>query len=326
MSNSSAPMAAASYFDAFKTKTLHKKVAAAGRLLAKCCVCPRRCGVDRRKDERGFCRTGKNALVCSAFAHLGEEPPISGTRGSGTIFFSRCNLRCLYCQNYDFSQLEEGRETSTREIADHMLRLQEEGCHNINFVTPTHVLPQILEALLIATQEGLRLPLVYNTSGYELVEVLRLLDGIIDIYLPDMRYADEETALKYSQAPDYPAINQAALREMFRQVGPARMNKEDLVTRGLIIRHLVLPKGLSGSEKIFSFIAEELNPDVPVSLMSQYFPAYLADNHPPLNRRLTLEEYEEAVALLKKYGLREGWIQEAGGLQRFAGTHIKRNI
>ncbi len=316
MSRSKKPTAYPSYIDAFKSGALRKKVNKARSMLESCRICPRKCGINRLNDEKGFCRTGKNAFVCSYFAHGGEEPLISGNRGSGTIFFSRCNMRCVYCQNCNFSQLDEGKEVSTDELAGYMLKLQKEGCHNINFVTPTHVMPQILEALILAAEGGLNIPLVYNTSGYELPEVIGLLEGIIDIYLPDMRYADNGLAVKYSSAPGYTELNKKAVKEMFRQVG----------IKGLIIRHLVLPKNIAGTEKIFSFISRELSPKACISLMSQYFPAFEAKSHPPLDRRVTLEEYETAVELLKKYGLENGWVQESGGLKRFAGTHIKKNV
>ncbi|MBI5872902.1 MAG: radical SAM protein [Candidatus Omnitrophica bacterium] len=319
-------MANPSYIDAFNTGALAQRVEAALALLGSCSICPKKCGVNRLKNEQGFCRTGRNAIVCSYFAHHGEEPAISGTEGSGTIFFSRCNLKCVYCQNYDFSQLEEGREVSARELAGYMLELQKLGCHNINFVTPTHVIPQILEALILAVKDGLNVPLVYNTSGYELPEVIKMLDGIIDIYMPDMRYADKAYAAKYSAAPDYPKFNQNAVKEMFRQVGSGQFDKNGVIQHGLIIRHLVLPQNLAGTNEIFAFIAKELSPQISISLMSQYHPCFEAKNYPPLDRRVTLEEYEDAISLLKKYGLENGWVQESHGLERFAGTNIKRNI
>jgi putative pyruvate formate lyase activating enzyme len=319
-------MAYPSFLDAFNSGALRKKAEAAMKRLSSCAICPRKCGVDRLKEETGFCRTGSQAIVCSYFSHHGEEPPISGENGSGTIFFARCNLRCAYCQNYSFSQLKEGREVSCEELAGYMLELQESGCHNINFVTPTHVMPQILNALLLAAQKGLRLPLVYNTSGYELPEVIRDLDGIIDIYLPDMRYADNDAAVRYSGAPDYPEFNQKSVKEMHRQVGDAQFDEKEVIKKGLIIRHLVLPGDIAGTEKIFRIIAQEISPETSISLMSQYFPAFEADKTPPLDRSITLEEYEHAVQLLKKYGLENGWVQESGGLKRLAGIHIKRNI
>ncbi|MDD5018858.1 MAG: radical SAM protein [Candidatus Omnitrophica bacterium] len=315
-----------SYIDAYKKGVLEQRSADALRRLENCMICPRRCGCNRLRNEMGYCRTGRHPIVCSFFSHYGEEPPISGERGSGAIFFSRCNLGCLYCQNYQFSQKEEGRPMSSRELADCMLSLQKEGCHNINLVTPTHVMPQILEALVLAAADGLKIPLVYNSSGYELKSTLELLEGIADIYLADMRYARSDSARTYSNAADYPQVNREAVKEMFRQVGVARFDNEGIIRKGLIIRHLVLPEDTGGTEAILRFIAEEISPQTYVSLMSQYFPAYLAHQHPPLDRHLRLEEFEQAIAYLKKFGLDNGWIQESGGLQRFAGTHIKRNV
>jgi putative pyruvate formate lyase activating enzyme len=319
-------MALPGYLTAFKTKKLHKIVAEAKAHLISCDLCPRKCGVDRTKNELGFCRTKAQAVFCSYFSHFGEEPPISGSRGSGAMFFSRCTLKCVYCQNFHFSQLDEGREVSSQELANYMCELQNEGCHNINVITPTHVMPQILEALLLAAENGLHIPFLYNTSGYERAEILHLLDGIVDIYLPDMRYADPSLAARYSEAGDYPQNNQEAVKEMFRQVGTASFDDCDLITRGIIIRHLVLPKNIAGSEAIFSFIAKEISQNTYISLMSQYHPCFEANQHPPLDREISLEEYENAEAMLKKHGLNNGWVQESGGLKRLKGIHIKRNV
>ena len=319
-------MAATRYRDALEKGTLKQKAEQAAGLLEACRICPRACGVNRLKGQTGFCRTGRDAVVCSAFAHQGEEPALSGSRGSGTIFFTHCNMRCVYCQNYLFSQEGEGRCVTVRELADTMLRLQKTGCHNINVVTPTHVMPQIVQALYLAAQEGLEIPLVYNTSGYEKAEILHWLDGIVDIYLPDMRYAEEQPAIAYSSAPGYPRHNQESVLEMFRQHPTAAFDKDGVMTRGLVVRHLVLPDGLAGTQQIFPFIAQRLSPKVFISLMSQYFPAYEANGFPAIARRVSLQEYEAAVALLEQHGLVNGWVQESHGLQRFAGTHIKRNI
>ena len=259
--------------------------------------------------------------------HHGEEPPVSGERGSGTIFFSHCNMACCYCQNFEFSQLSgPGREVSDRELAGIMLELQGLGCHNINFVTPTHVVPQILAALAIAAEKGLHIPLVYNTGGYELPETIKLLDGIIDIYLPDMRYADSDMAIKYSQAPDYPKYNCASLKEMHRQAGVASINSEGLIERGVIIRHLVLPGNIPGTEKIMRFIARELSPETYISLMSQYHPYYKAEGLKEIDRNISAQEYAAAQKTMHAHGLHNGWTQDAGGLERFAGIHIKRNL
>jgi putative pyruvate formate lyase activating enzyme len=290
---------------------LQLRIEAAYQLLEPCHVCPRECGVNRLKNDKlGFCRSGLNPVVSSASAHHGEEPPLSGTKGSGTIFFTNCNLKCVYCQNYPISQMGNGAERMPGELACQMLSLQEQGCHNLNLVTPTHFMPQILKALGIARERGFILPIVYNTSGYESVESLKLLDGIVDIYLPDMRYADDAVAMKLSIAPHYPEINRAAIKEMFRQVGNLALDESGIATRGLIVRHLVLPNGLSGTERIMKFLAEEISRDVYVSLMSQYFPAYKAKENRDINRRINEQEYDEAYDIKMKYGLTNGWVQE----------------
>ena len=292
---------------------LQKRVEAAYGLLEACRVCPRECGVNRLKNDKlGFCRSGLNPVISSVSPHHGEEPPLSGTKGSGTIFLTNCNLRCAYCQNYPISQLGNGTERTPGELACQMVWLQEQGCHNLNLVTPTHFMPQILKALGVARERGFNLPIVYNTSGYESLEALRLLDGIVDIYLPDMRYSDDSVARTYSAAPHYPEINRAAVKEMFRQVGNLVLDEDGIATRGLIVRHLVLPNGLSGTEGVMKFLAEEISKDVYISLMSQYFPAYKAHEFSKLSRRITSEEYEEAYHIMQKYGLENGWIQDIG--------------
>jgi len=290
---------------------LQRRIEAVYKLLESCRVCPRECGVNRLKNDKlGFCRSGLNPVVSSASPHHGEEPPISGAKSSGTIFFANCNLRCVYCQNYPISQMGNGVERTPGELACQMLSLQEQGCHNLNLVTPTHFMPQILRALGIAKERGFNLPIVYNTSGYESVEALRLLDGIVDIYLPDMRYSDDRAALKYSIAPHYPEINRAAVKEMYRQVGNLILDEDGIAKRGLIVRHLILPGGLSGTEGVMKFLAEEISRDVYISLMSQYFPAYKATEHRETNRRITAEEYDEAYDIKMRYGLKNGWVQE----------------
>ena len=297
--------------DSISQDTLNKRIEAAYQLLESCRVCPRECGVNRLKNDKlGFCRSGLNPVISSVSPHHGEEPPLSGTKGSGTIFFTNCDLRCVYCQNYPISQMGNGSERTPGELACHMLWLQEQGCHNLNLVTPTHFMPQILKALGIARERGFNLPLVYNASGYESIEALQLLDGIVDIYLPDMRYSDGHNSLKYSIAPHYPEINRAAINEMYRQVGNLVMDENGIAKRGLIIRHLILPGGLSGTEKIMKFLADEISKDVYISLMSQYFPAYKATEHQEINRRITEEEYDEAYDTKMKYGLKNGWVQE----------------
>ena len=290
---------------------IKERIEAAYQLLESCRVCPRECGVNRLKNDKlGFCRSGLNPIISSVSPHHGEEPPLSGVKGSGTVFFTNCNLRCVYCQNYPISQMGNGEERTPGELACQMLWLQEQGCHNLNLVTPTHFVPQILKALGIAMQRGFKLPIVYNTSGYESIETLRLLDGIVDIYLSDMRYSDSAAAMKYSIAPDYPEINRAAIKEMYRQVGNLVLDEQGVAKKGLIIRHLVLPGGIGGTEGVIQFLAEEISKDASVSLMSQYFPAYRAREFEELNRRITHEEYEEAYQIMLKYGLENGWVQE----------------
>ncbi len=291
-------------------RELQSRVEAAYKLLESCRVCPRECGVNRLKDDKlGFCRSGLDPMISSVSPHHGEEPPLSGTKGSGTIFFSNCNLRCVYCQNYPISQMGNGMKRTPGELACQMVWLQEEGCHNLNLVTPTHFMPQILKAIGIARERGFHLPIIYNTSGYESTEALLLLDGIVDIYLPDMRYSEDTAALKYSVAPHYPEINRAAVREMYRQVGNLALD-EGLAKRGLIIRHLVLPGGVSGTGGVMKFLSEEISKDVYISLMSQYFPAYRAKEFKEINRRITSTEYEEARRIMEQYGLENGWVQE----------------
>lgn len=306
-----------------KLKTLSTQVS---KLLESCAICPRTCRVNRLKGELGYCKTGINPKVYSFMAHHGEEPPVSGEHGSGTIFFSYCNMSCAYCQNYEFSQLGSGKEITIKELAEIMLKLQDMGCHNINFVTPTHVMPQIIMALEIAVAYGLKIPLVYNTAGYELDQIIKLLDGIIDIYLPDMRYADSDAAKKYSDAIDYPEYNKKALKEMFRQVGVAQIDADGIIKKGLIVRHLVLPENIAGTDKIMKFIAVKISRETYISLMSQYFPCHKAGNFQEISRRITLEEFKAAQKILEKYGLFNGWIQESGGLERFAGVNIKQNL
>ncbi len=315
-----------SYLESYNTGRLDKIIERVFKLLESCCICPRKCKVNRLKNELGFCQTGLLPQVCSFLPHHGEEPPISGAQGSGTIFFSRCNMACVYCQNYEFSQLGQGREVDFEELAKFMLELENMHCHNINLVTPTHVMPQILKALKHAISKGLKIPIVYNTAGYELPEVIKLLDGIVDIYLPDMRYADSDMAIKYSHASDYPQYNQEAVREMHRQVGIAKIDNEGIIKSGVIIRHLVLPNEICGTDKIMKFIREEISKDAYISLMSQYLPYYKAREFKEVSRRLTHQEYEDAKEILQKYGLYNGWIQESYGTERFAGIHIKPNI
>ncbi len=291
------------YLTLLHSGELEKRVTMAYRRLEACDICPRRCGVNRRAGETGACRTGEEAIVSSSGPHFGEEAPLVGYGGSGTIFFTWCNMHCQYCQNYTISQLGEGTPMSPQRLAGVMLHLQEIGCHNINFVSPTHVVPQILAATLIAARRGLRVPLVYNTGGYDNLETLALLDGVFDIYMPDMKYADATVAQRYSLVPDYPTVNQAAVKEMHRQVGDLRLDERGIALRGLLVRHLVLPEGLAGTAEIVHFLAE-LSPNTYLNIMAQYRPCYKAHTLPPLNRRITRAEYQKAVELAHAAGLR----------------------
>ena len=292
------------YLQLLRGGELRERVARAYEHLSVCDVCAWGCKVDRRAGQVGVCRTGERARVSSYGPHLGEEDPLRGWRGSGTIFFSRCNLKCQFCQNYDISQADAGYEVEPEQLASIMLELQAQGCHNINFVSPSHVVPQIMAAVLIAAEAGLRLPLVYNTGGYDSMAMLKLLDGVVDIYMPDMKYADAEIARRYSKIPNYPQVNQAAVREMHRQVGDLQVNEMGLALRGLLVRHLVLPDDLAGTADIVRFLATEISPDTYLNLMDQYRPAYKAHHFPELNRRITRQEYEAAVKMARDAGLR----------------------
>lgn len=272
--------------------------------LEHCEICPRRCGVNRIDGELGFCRTGRLAKVSSAGPHYGEEPPLVGYHGSGTIFFAGCNLACVFCQNYEISQLDLGVEVTAERLAGIMMHLQLTGCHNINLVTPTHVVPQILEALVIASEMGLSIPLVYNSGGYDSVDTLRLLDGIVDIYMPDAKYGSDEMAMRYSNAPGYVGVMKAAIKEMHRQVGDLVI-ENGIAVRGLLVRHLVLPDNLAGTEEVVRFISE-LSKNTYINIMDQYRPEYRADRYRELSRRITLSEYREALRLARAVGLSRG--------------------
>ena len=291
------------YLKLLRSGELKRRVEAAYELLSLCDVCGWHCRVDRRAGKLGVCKTGVRAKVSSYGPHFGEEAPLRGWRGSGTIFFTRCNLKCQYCQNYDISQTDAGGEVEPEELAAIMLDLQERGCHNINFVSPSHVAAQILTATFIAAQAGLRIPLVYNTGGYDSLEMLRLLDGVIDIYMPDMKYADPDIARKYSKTLNYPRVNQAAVKEMHRQVGDLMLDDRGLAVRGLLVRHLVLPNDLAGTREIMRFLAEEVSPHTYVNIMDQYHPYYRADRYPELNRPITRQEYEKAMRVAREAGL-----------------------
>lgn len=295
------------YVTLHRSGELRARAAAARERLADCDLCARHCRVDRLAeplDKGALCRTGALARVASFAPHFGEEEPLSGSRGSGTIFFSWCNLRCVFCQNWEISWRGAGVEVSPGRLAEMMLSLQAMGCHNVNFVSPSHVIAPILEALVLAVEGGLRLPLVYNTGGYDSPEGLALLDGVIDIYMPDMKYADDEPARTYSRARGYPAANFAAVKEMHRQVGNLKLTGTGTAVRGLLVRHLVMPGGVSGSGEVFRFLADEISPDTYLNVMAQYRPCYRAGRFPPLERGDISREYREALELAHETGLR----------------------
>ncbi len=300
-----------SYLQLHRSGELARRAAAALATLTHCELCPRGCGVDRTAGDRGVCGVAAAPVIASWNVHPWEEPPISGTGGSGTIFFSGCTGKCVFCQNFPISQLRHGNAVSIARFADMMLSLQRRGVHNINFVTPTHFVPQILAAVDVAAGRGLRLPLVFNTSGYDAVATLQLLEGVVDIWLPDAKYNEDLVAHRISGFPRYVEHNRAALREIFRQVGPELiLDEHGVARRGMIVRHLVLPGGLADTPGVMLWLAEELSPAIYVSLMDQYFPAYKAHDDPLLGRKITPEEYEAAVAAFTAAGLENGWMQE----------------
>jgi putative pyruvate formate lyase activating enzyme len=279
-------------------------------MMDKCNICPKKCGVNRNKGQQGLCKTADKIFVASINVHTGEEPPISAKCGSGTIFFSNCTLNCVFCQNYPISQLGNGKEISLESLVDSMLDLQKRGVHNINFVTPTHYSAQIAKTVHTAKEKGFNLPVVYNCSGYENVETLKLLEGVVDIFLPDIKYADNEIALKYSKVSNYVQINQLALKEMKRQVGDLEVDKNTIAKKGIIVRHLVLPGNINNTKNVLKFIAKDLSTNTYVSLMSQYHSAYRSNDFKELSHSLTLQEYQEAVNYLKVLKLKNGWIQD----------------
>lgn len=296
-----------SYLELYRTGEIHQRIDALTNILKECRLCPRECKAHRMEGETGVCRAGESLKVSSAFPHFGEEPPLVGWAGSGTIFLSNCNLRCVFCQNFEISHLGGGREVSVEEFAGMMLSLQRFGCHNINFVTPTHYAAQIVASLPHAIEGGLELPVVWNCGGYESLEVIRLLDGIVDIYMPDIKYSDDEYARKYSKAPDYFERAKDALREMHRQVGDLEIDERGIAKRGLLIRHLVMPGGVAGTKNVMEFIANELSRESYVNIMDQYHPCYKANRFPEINRRITAEEYSEALEIARSKGLHRGF-------------------
>jgi putative pyruvate formate lyase activating enzyme len=295
---------------------LKRRVEALEARLASCDMCPRECKVNRLDGERGFCRSAYLPIVAASCAHHGEEPPISGSRGSGTVFFGNCSMRCVYCQNHQISQnwkRQKSKEVDFHRLAETMLQLQDElGCHNINFVSPSHFVPQLARAVLEAVPMGLRVPLVYNSSGYDSIASLRELEGIIAVYLPDLRYASDKWAKRLSRAPDYVERARAAIKEMYRQVGDLVVDESGLARSGLIVRHLILPNGLAGSEESLRWLAREVSPGVAVSIMAQYYPSHRAKQIPLLSRIISAAEYADVLRLLDEMGLENGWVQELG--------------
>jgi putative pyruvate formate lyase activating enzyme len=291
------------YLKLCESGELSHRIEALWKKLESCDICPHQCRVNRLQDQKGICRTGSQTKVSSFGPHFGEESPLVGKHGSGTIFFANCNLGCVFCQNYDISHLGEGYLLEEEKIGEMMLSLQEMGCHNINFVTPTHAIPQIVKALAFAIKGGLNIPLVYNTGGYDAVSTLRLLEGVFDIYMPDLKYSDDRTAQEYCNADDYYEIARQAIKEMHRQVGDLVMDDRGIAQKGLLIRHLILPEDLAGTYQAMKFVAEEISPNTYVNLMDQYRPCFRANDYPPLNRRISHDEYAKALQVAKDFGI-----------------------
>ncbi len=299
-----------SYLSLYKSGELHKRAEVLQKNLSACTLCPRECRVDRTRGEKGACRAATKIRVAKAVPHFGEEPPVSGSKGSGTIFFSFCSLNCCFCQNFQISQENIGQDISENALAKKMLSLQEKGCHNINLVSASHFIPQIIGALCIAVEAGLSLPLVYNTSGYENLWTLKQLEGIVDVYLPDAKYSDDGAAQKYSGVKNYSNTNLLALKEMFRQVGHLNLDKSGFALNGLIVRHLVLPENLSNTINILKNLKNTIGTELSISLMSQYRPRHKAAKNEALSVPLSEEEYLEAVDFLNGLGFESGWVQD----------------
>ncbi len=305
----------------YQSGELERRAEALEARLSSCDICPRECGVNRLEGELGFCHSAGLPIVSAVCAHHGEEPVISGSRGSGTVFLGNCNMRCVYCQNYQISQdweRQQSKEMDFHTLAERMLYLQDGlGCHNINFVSPSHLVPQLVRALLEAVPMGLRLPLVYNTNSYDSVSSLRELDGIIGIYLADLRYASDKWARKFSQVPNYVERARAAIQEMYRQVGDLVVDDRGIAQKGLIVRHLILPNGLAGSRDSLTWLVSEVSPTITVSIMSQYFPAYRASRIPSLSRTILPSEYSEVTKLVDELEIENGWVQEIGASENY---------
>jgi len=291
------------YLQTYRQGKFPEKIEKAFRILEKCVLCPRNCEVNRLKREKGICQAGFLPEISSSSPHFGEERPLVGLHGSGTIFMTHCNLRCIYCQNFSISHLGQGYEVSFQKLSEIMVKLQKLGCHNINFVSPSHYVPQILKAISLAIKKGLSVPLVYNTGGYDSLETLKILDGVFDIYMPDFKYSQADVAQEYSRASDYPQKAKLALKEMQRQVGDLLLDDRGIALRGLLIRHLVLPQGLAGTKEVMFFLASEISKNVYVNIMDQYYPCGEVSLHSPLSRRITQEEYSEALKIAKEEGI-----------------------
>jgi len=309
------------YISLYRTGELERRAETLEARLASCDICPRECHVDRLNDELGYCHSGRLPIVSSVCAHHGEEPALSGTRGSGTVFFGNCNMRCVYCQNYQISQdwkKQRSMQIECRALAERLLYLQNQaGCHNINFVSPSHFAPQMVRAVLEAVPMGLRIPLVYNTGSYDSLATLKQLDGIVSIYLADLRYTSEAAARKYSRAPGYVTRARDAIKEMYRQVGDLQLDESGVAQKGLIIRLLILPNGLAGTEESLRWLARELSPRVTISLMSQYLPQHKARQIPLLAHTISAAEYRGAVKCLQELGMENGWVQEMGSSEYY---------
>lgn len=309
------------YIALYRSGELERRAEVLEARLSSCDICPRECGVNRLEGERGFCHSARQPIVSSVCAHHGEEPALSGSRGSGTVFFGNCNMRCVYCQNYQISQnykAQKRHEVETHVLTERLLFLQNElRCHNINLVSPSHFVPQIVRAVLEAVPRGLQLPLVYNTSSYDSIKSLRELDSVVSIYLADLRYASNKWGKRFSKASDYVERARAAIKEMYRQVGNLVVDEEGVAQKGLIVRHLILPNRIAGSQDSLAWLVREVSPRVTVSIMSQYFPVHLAPRIPLLSRTVSSEEYDEVRELVEKLGIENGWLQEMGASQNY---------
>lgn len=311
------------YLEKFENGYLDSLIETLEKELESCTLCPKNCRVNRNTGVTGYCKQQKDPRVANVVLHFGEEPPLVGDRGAGAVFFSGCSMSCVYCQNFGFSQNNTGMDLTFEGLGEVFLNIQEEGAETLDLVTPTPNLPGILKALKYAVERGFELPIVYNTSGYEKVETLRMLEGIVDIYLTDIRYCDDEMGKIYSKVPDYWSVTKKAVKEMFRQVGAFK--EVDGMKRGVIIRHLVLPNGIAGTEEMAEFVAFELSLSVPISLMSQYRPVYKAKKCPEISRRISVEEYEIALDILETYGL-NGWMQHFESKEPFRAKPLGRRV